>query len=181
MHASSPVLAPLVSTKEAERDTAGVQLVLNPAGFGDWRGLLDFLINEFSHTKGRVFPPSTVYQMTPEDVASRAAREDLLLAWSGNALAGCLFLKEDQDALFLGRFAIAARYRGSGLARKMLQLAEVRARDKNLSRLKLETRVALTENQEKFRRLGFEITGCRCHEGFDTPTTFVMTKALRRP
>ncbi|MES0880849.1 GNAT family N-acetyltransferase [Roseibium sp. SCP14] len=153
-------------------------LELNPGDFHDWARLLDFLKIAFAHTQGRVSPPSTVYQMTAKDVAMRAAQEDLLLAFSGKALSGCLFLKEEADALFLGRFAIAADHQGSGLARRMLSVAEARAREKNLCLLKLETRVSLKENQEKFMRLGFDITGSRCHTGYSEPTTLIMCKHL---
>jgi GNAT superfamily N-acetyltransferase len=167
-----------ITSRTRNSSESSLTLELNPAGFHDWAGLLDFLKVAFAHTKGRVSPPSTVYQMTAEGIAIRAAQEDLLLAFCGHALSGSLFLKEEVDALFLGRFAIASDHQGTGLARRMVEVAEARAREKKRSFLKLETRVALKENQEKFLRLGFEIAGSRCHPGYSEPTTLIMRKRL---
>ena len=153
-------------------------LTLNPAGFEDWSGLLQLMRQAFAHTIGKVDPPSTVYSLTPEDLASRAEREHLLLATDQDQLVGCLFLGERPGELFLGRFALHADYQGSGLARRMVEMAAELARHGGRARLALETRTTLLGNQARFRTLGFEITGGRAHAGHHGITTYRMARRL---
>ena len=153
-------------------------ITLNPHRFGDWPALLDLLRHAFAHTIGKVEPPSTVYCCSVADLALRARRENLMVAYDGEKLVGSLFLKETEEELFLGRFAICAEHRGSSLARRMIERAVILGRQRGKSRLALETRTALTENQAKFRALGFEITGGRAHAGYHGITTYRMARRL---
>lgn len=155
------------------------RIVLDPVGFDDWQGLLTLLKREFAHTIGKVDPPSTVYQTSPQDLQLRAAQSHLLLAYDGTRLIGCLFLDPRPHTLFLGRFAVDQTARGSGLARRMIEQAELLARQYGLATLSLETRTALEENQVKFKSLGFRITGGRAHDGYDEITTLRMTMPVR--
>ena len=155
-------------------DALPPEIVINPKEFDDWEALLDLMRLAFAHTIGRVDPPSTVYSCTAADLARRAEREHLMIARSSAQLAGCLFLKETEDELFLGRFAICAEHKGGGLARRMIESANTLARQYCKSRLALETRSTLVENQAKFRALGFEITGGRAHAGYHGITTYRM-------
>lgn len=156
----------------------GPVLSLNPGGFDDWTGLLDLMRDAFSDTIGRVDPPSTVFRSTLADLARRAETEDLLIARDARGLAGCLFLRHDWDELFLGRFAIARPHRGSGLARRMITRALSRALTTGKTRLVLETRVTLRDNQQRFRALGFSITGGRAHAGYTGVTTLRMVRPI---
>ncbi|WP_052248897.1 GNAT family N-acetyltransferase [Leisingera sp. ANG-Vp] len=175
---TSPADTPAPAAAEALADDKGVKITLNPENFDDWPGLLGLLRHAFARTVGRVDPPSTVYCCTAADLAQRAASEHLMIAIEGNRLAGCLFLKEQENALFLGRFAIQSDYMGGGLARRMISCAATLARQRGKSHLVLETRTALVENQAKFRALGFEITGGRAHPGYHGITTFRMARRL---
>lgn len=154
------------------------RITLNPEGFEDWPALLDLLRHAFSHTIGKVDPPSTVYGCSAVDLALRARNEHLMIATQGDKLAGCLFLKDTGDALFLGRFAIHNDHRGRCLARRMIGRAVLWARRHGKSRLVLETRTTLLENQAKFRALGFEITGGRAHAGYHGITTYRMARRV---
>lgn len=159
-------------------DAPQPEIVISPEGFDEWEALLDLLRQAFAHTIGRVEPPSTVYSCTAADLARRADREHLMIARSSAQLAGCLFLKEAKDELFLGRFAVRAEHKGGGLARRMIERASTLARQCCKTRLVLETRTTLVENQAKFRALGFEITGGRAHAGYHGITTYRMTCRL---
>jgi ribosomal protein S18 acetylase RimI-like enzyme len=163
---------------QLQNDNAEIDLVLNDGQFSDWVELLVLLRREFAHTQGKVSPPSTVYSCSAQDLAKRAKNEHLLLAYDGNLLVGCLFIKFEADHLFLGRFAIDGTYRSIGLARRMIYKASQMAQAANLKKLALETRVELTDNQTKFSALGFEITSGRSHSGTGPVTTYRMEKAL---
>lgn len=176
---TSPAGSPAAATPDAPSVYALPEIALNPDGFGDWTGLLGLLRHAFAHTVGKVDPPSTVYSCTAADLARRAEFEHLMIARDRARLAGCLFLKEAKDALFLGRFAIRAEHKGSGLARGMIEQASALARQRGKSCLVLETRTALKENQAKFRAMGFEITGGRAHAGYRGITTYRMAHRLR--
>lgn len=166
--------------RSATTPTAGgpVKLVKNASGFDDWAGLLHLLRSAFSYTQGVVFPPSTVFEMSEADLQLRAKNENLVLGLVDDRPVACLFIKDLPDKLFLGRFAIASPYRGRGLARKMIEVAEAHAKASGLSVLELETRVELTANQAKFRALGFETCGGRAHEGCDYQTTLTFRKRM---
>jgi GNAT superfamily N-acetyltransferase len=82
------------------------------------------------------------------------------------------------DALYLGRLAVAAAHRGSGLARALVAAAEAEARARGLGTLELQIRIELTENHAAFARLGFAKTGETAHDGYDRPTSITMRKAL---
>ena len=144
--------------------------------FNDWQGLLDLMHKAFAQNVGKVDPPSTVYESTARSLKNRAERERLLLAYIGHKLVGCLFMRREEDELFLSRFAILPGLQGSGLARRMITEAERVALQLGLASLTLEVRVELFANQQKFTSLGFDIVGGRSHSGFSRITTLKMTK-----
>ena len=90
----------------------------------------------------------------------------------------CIFLKEKDDNLYIGKLAVDDGMRGSGHARRLIELAQERALSKGLSALELETRVELLENHETFRRLGFTKIDEGMHDGFDKPTYIIMRKKI---
>jgi ribosomal protein S18 acetylase RimI-like enzyme len=89
----------------------------------------------------------------------------------------CVFLTPQPGALYVGKLAVAASHRGQGLARRLIDLAEARARVLRLPVLELQTRVELVENQAAFRAMGFEEVGRTAHPGYDRPTSITY----RRP
>ncbi|MGI9356298.1 MAG: GNAT family N-acetyltransferase [Rhizobiaceae bacterium] len=160
------------------RSVDQVELNKNAPEFDDWSGLLQLLRSEFLYTQGLVSPPSTVFELSETDLKQRAEKENLLLGLVDGQPVACLFFNELPDKLFLGRFAIASHFRGRGLARKMVGVAEAHARSLGLSVLELETRVNLTVNQVKFCALGFKICGGRAHEGYESQTTLTLRMSI---
>jgi ribosomal protein S18 acetylase RimI-like enzyme len=73
---------------------------------------------------------------------------------------------------------VAASHRGQGLARRLIDQAEARARALQLPALELQTRVELVENQAAFRAMGFEEVGRTAHEGYDHPTSITFRRAV---
>ncbi|MEI2652271.1 MAG: GNAT family N-acetyltransferase [Microthrixaceae bacterium] len=75
------------------------------------------------------------------------------------APVACVFLTPKPGALYVGKLAVADSHRGQGLARRLIDRAEARAREMGLPALELQTRVELVENQAAFLAMGFREVG----------------------
>lgn len=157
-----------------------VDVVVRPAGFDDWNGLLALLRESFAYMEGRIDPPSSLHNLNAGGLAQKADEEDLILAFVDSVLAGCLFAVPRGELLYLGKIAVRPGMQGRGLARRMMTLAEAGARSRGMKGLELQTRVELTENHRAFAALGFEKVGETCHPGF-TRTTSVSFRKLLQP
>ncbi len=147
-----------------------------PAQFSDWEALLSLILGSFAYMDGRIDPPSSAHRLTPDTLRARAKTEHLYIA--GSPLNGCAFFAEQPDALYIGKLAIAPAVQGKGLGRAFLIEAEALARSLGLPRLRLETRIELTQNHAAFARFGFTQTAEKAHPGFTRPTSITMEKQL---
>ena len=117
-----------------------------------------------------------LHRLTAEGVARQAETGEVWLI--GTPPVACLFLTRLPQALYLGKLAVDPQVQGRGLARRLLEVAEGRARALGLPALELQARVELTENHATFRALGFTETGRTAHHGFDRPTAVSFRKTL---
>ena len=130
----------------------------------------------FAPLDARIDPPSSVSALSPRKLAEDAARGEL---WSlGDPPMACVLLRTAEDHLYIGKLAVAAEARRQGLARRLLALAEDRARHHGKPMLLLQSRVELVENHALFRSAGFEETGRTSHPGFAAPTLITFRKVL---
>ena len=141
----------------------------------DWQALLSLIRAEFAFMEGRIDPPSSMHRLTPEAIAAHSRSAEV---WAiGTPPVACVFLTPKPDSLYVGKLAVAANHRRRGLARRLIELAETRARALGKPFLELETRVELTENQTAFAAMGFAEVGRTAHAGHDRPTSITY----RRP
>jgi ribosomal protein S18 acetylase RimI-like enzyme len=142
----------------------------------DLPAVIDLIRRSFAYMDARINPPSSLGKMTLEDARAHALAHEI---WAIGAppVAAC-FLTIEENRLYLGRLAVDHTVRRQGLARKLFDLAEMRARAMGLPCIELGSRVELTENHATFRALGFEKIGESSHEGFDRPTTLWFRKTL---
>ena len=130
----------------------------------------------FAYMEGRIDPPSSLYALTVSDLVKQAEKGEV---WAvGSPPIACVFLTEKTDCLYLGKLAVHGVERGNGLARKMVSLAEDRARDMGKPYLELQTRIELVENHAAFAKLGFTRTATGKHPGFDRVTECTMRKRV---
>lgn len=149
------------------------------AGFDDWAELLALLHAAFAGMEGRIDPPSSLHRLDETSLAAKAAEETLILAHDADGrLAGCVFLKPEATALYVGKLAVAPDAQGRGIGRSLMLAAEDAARAAGRRRLRLQTRVELTENHATFAAMGFVETARTSHPGFDRPTTVEMMRLL---
>ncbi|GGE41764.1 acetyltransferase [Primorskyibacter flagellatus] len=129
----------------------------------------------FAYMDGRIDPPSSLARMPVAALAQEAGTNEL---WIIPGPLACVILTPKPDHLYIGKLAVADAARGRGLARRLLTLAETRAKALGLPRLQLQTRVELTENHATFAALGFRETGRSSHPGFDRPTSLTFARDL---
>ncbi len=142
----------------------------------DLPDILSLIQTAFAYMDGRIDPPSSMYQLTLETLSKQAeAAEIWTIGWPPKA---CVFLTPKAECLYLGKLAVASDTRGQGLARRLIALAEDRARALRLPRIDLQTRIELTENHSTFYALGFHETRRTAHAGYTRPTSITFSKAV---
>ncbi|HWK69093.1 MAG TPA: GNAT family N-acetyltransferase [Rhizobiaceae bacterium] len=154
------------------------RIIGRPERFEDWQALLDLILRSFAYMDGVIDPPSSANRLTPQALEARARQETLLLAYQGEQLAGCLFLADRGDHVYLGKLAIEPALQGLGLGRRFVEAAERLARSAGKKALELETRIELHGNHAVFARLGFTEVARTAHPGFERPTSITMRKVL---
>lgn len=138
--------------------------------------ILSLIQRSFAYMDGRIDPPSSMVRLTLADIAEQCATGEVWVI--GSPPVACVVLTGKPGRLYLGKLAVDAQARGQGLARRMVELAEDRARAKGYAELELQVRVELVENQATFAKLGFRKVGETAHEGYDRPTSITMRKAV---
>ena len=146
----------------------------------DWQSLLALIQTAFAHMDGRIDPPSSMHALTEADLARQSTKAEIW-AISPDPKAppvACVVLTPKAHALYVGKLAVAKTHRGQGLARRLITLAETRARALGLPALELQVRVELAENHATFRALGFRKTAETAHPGYTRPTSCTFTEDL---
>jgi ribosomal protein S18 acetylase RimI-like enzyme len=139
--------------------------------------MLALLRRAFAFMEGRIDPPSSLHDLTPEVLGAQAeAGEIWIIDGADGGIAACIVLTPKPHALYLGKLAVAPGHRGQGLARRLIDHAETRARARGLPALELQTRVELVENQAAFRAMGFVEVGRTAHPGYDRPTSITYRR-----
>lgn len=140
-----------------------------------WPPILALLHGAFAFMDGRIDPPSSLHDLTPEALSQQAKVGQI---WVIGAPVACVFLTAKPGVLYVGKLAVAEGQRGQGLARQLIGQAEVQARELGLGALELQTRVELVENQATFRAMGFHEVGRTAHAGYDRPTSITYRRAV---
>ena len=96
----------------------------------------------------------------------------------GLPAVACFVLREQAEALYLGKLAVAVEMRGQGLARELVELAVTRARVWGKVSVELKVRIELVENQRAFEAMGFSRVRNEAHAGFERPTSVVMRRLV---
>jgi len=139
--------------------------------------VLRLIQTSFAYMTGRIDPPSTMHQLTVSALAQMAKDSSVLAL--GDPVAACLVAKPLPHALYLGKIAIASDLRGRGVLRALLERSEELARSLSLSRLELQVRIELVENQKIFGKCGFVETARNAHPGYHRATEITMQKLLK--
>ncbi|QRM45615.1 GNAT family N-acetyltransferase [Rhizobium sp. BG4] len=147
-------------------------------GFGRWSELVELILSSFAHMNGRIDPPSSALDLTPDALRAKAVAEIGYVALQDGAIAGCMFLRPESACLYLGKLAVAPELQGRGIGKQLLAVAEAVARERSLETIRLDTRIELTGNHAAFAAMGFVRTAEKSHPGFDRVTYVEMRKTL---
>ncbi len=141
--------------------------------------LLRLIQDAFATMDGVIDPPSSAKLLNTQHLREKAEQETAYAADYQGRLAGCVFLADKGDHLYLGKLAVDAQFRGCGLARLLTEQAEKLALTRSMSHIDLQVRIELTDNQRLFKRLGFVVVAETMHPGFDRVTSLTMRKYLK--
>lgn len=155
-----------------------ITIAEKPQDFDAWQELLELLRMSYAYMDGRIDPPSSLHRLDAASLAEKSEQETLLLAWDGETLAGCCFLREANESFYIGKLAVDPRRQGLGIGRRLLTYTADLARQKGRSALELETRIELVENHRAFAALGFRKTGESTHPGYSRSTSITMRREL---
>lgn len=161
-------------------EAADVQIT-TATTFDDWDGLHALLTQAFAGMKGRIDPPSSLNQMTPDSLRQKATEETLLIASRGAYPVGCVFARQDGMNLYVGKVAVRPALHGQGIGSALIGAAEQFGRTLGTQTATLESRVELTENHRLFERLGYCEVARTAHKGYDQPTSITFAKPLTGP
>ncbi|THD85307.1 GNAT family N-acetyltransferase [Aliigemmobacter aestuarii] len=146
----------------------------------DWSALLGLIRSSFAYMDGRVDPPSSIHRTTEADLSQMADEGEVWVidAPQVSGPVACMVLTPRPDCLYIGKVAVADAWRGTGLSRRLIDLAVDRARVHGLPALELQVRVELADNHAIYQRLGFVETGRTAHPGFDRPTSVTYRRSV---
>jgi GNAT superfamily N-acetyltransferase len=142
----------------------------------DWPALLALITRAFAGMEGRIDPPSSLHRLTPDGIARQAEEGEVWVI--GTPPVACIFLTPQGDALYLHKLAVDPDAQRQGHARRLMALAETRARALGLPALELSTRVELFEKHATFRALGFRQVAETRHDGYDRTTSLTFRRTL---
>ena len=154
-----------------------VQIEINPK-FDDFVSLLALLHRSFAYMDGRIDPPSSLHKLDVDAMHEKARDETLLTAMDGEKLVGCLFVARNAGTLYLGKLAVDESARGNGVARQLIDVANLIGKQWSCKTIELEVRLELTENQSFFTHLGFDKVGESSHEGYTQPTSYRYRRSI---
>ena len=155
-------------------DATSIVVRLAGADFSDWETVRRLILDAFAYMEARIDPPSSALLLTAQSMQTDAAKGALLLAMRDRDLAGCVFVRPKDDALYVYKFAVQPGLLGRGVGRALMAAVRNEATRLGIKTLELQTRIELVENHATSARLGFVKTGEAAHAGFDRPTSITM-------
>jgi GNAT superfamily N-acetyltransferase len=132
----------------------------------------------FAEMSAPVDPPPSALRKTAESVAGTIASGGGACAHAGEALVGVVLWAEKDAGLYVTRLSVRPDWRGRGIARALMGMAEAEARRRALPRMHLSTRLVLADNRRLFAACGFEERQKHAHPGYSKPTFVHMEKLL---
>lgn len=117
-------------------------------------------LQAYYHLLAEKIPALTADMLTlplSDPAAYRAPHGAFLIAWSDDLPIGCVSLRRlTATTAEVKRLWVDPQARGQGLARRLMQTLEIRAKTLGYSQLKLDTNAALAEAITLYRREGWQ-------------------------
>ncbi|MBE9604664.1 GNAT family N-acetyltransferase [Acetobacteraceae bacterium H6797] len=110
-----------------------------------------------------------------DDYAALIAAGEVTVSEGESGLLGVLVLEEREGRFWLENIAVSPAAAGTGLGRRLLDVAEEEARRRGHGEIWLFTNALMAKNVEIYTRRGYAVVERRQEKGFDR---FYMSKAL---
>jgi ribosomal protein S18 acetylase RimI-like enzyme len=147
-------------------------------GKEDIRQVLHIIKTAFSEQKGKVNPPSSAESKTLEILENELKTANALVVEIGEIVIASVFYHVNSEETYIDRLAVLPEFRRQGLGKLLMEEIERRSIDVGIWTLSLSVRIELTDQQNYYKNMGYEILSYEAHEGFETPTYVVMKKKL---
>jgi GNAT superfamily N-acetyltransferase len=102
-----------------------------------------------------------------DDYARRQRDAQLYIASLGGEQVGVAVLVRADDHVELNNVAVHPRWQGRGIGRALIAFAEETARAQGVPELRLYTHVTMTENIQRYARIGFIETHRGTEDGYE--------------
>jgi ribosomal protein S18 acetylase RimI-like enzyme len=151
---------------------------LRDANQDDIPTLAHVIAAAFEEHRGKLTPPSSSLNKSPESVKQELQTAKAILAYTDDEMIGCVFYSPKGDFVCLAHLAILPDYRGQGIAKTLMQEVETKALEGGFSKVRLSVRLALEETRAFYERLGYTFYSYGTHLGFTEPTHVTLEKRL---
>jgi GNAT superfamily N-acetyltransferase len=143
---------------------APADLSVRPAAPGDAPGVAACVEAAYRHYVERngKYPAPML-----DDYAQVIAEHDVTVAECGGEVAGVLVVREAEEGFLLDNIAVHPGRQGAGVGRRLLRLAEDKARAAGYDSIYLYTQEIMVENQELYARIGYAEYARRHEVGLD--------------
>ena len=156
----------------------GNPITIRPARMDEAEAIVALIHRAFAQYRGRLQPESSALSEDADKIGALMAQGVVLLAEEGEQITGCVAIQRKPDCIYAGRLAVDPAARGNGTGRALMAAAEDVARSLGRGPLRVDVRLALTENRAFFRSLGFVEGTHHRHPGFAEPTYVELEKIL---
>jgi predicted N-acetyltransferase YhbS len=153
-------------------------IVLREATTTDVPTLVAVVRAAFADYQGQLHPPSGAHHETTDTVRQYLNTGFAALALIDSQVVGCVFYHQEATHMYLGRLSVLQEFRRHGVGQALVAYVEQRAQTLHVPRVQLGVRLALPHLQAYYARLGYGAVSYTAHEGYTTPTSVVMEKAV---
>jgi ribosomal protein S18 acetylase RimI-like enzyme len=138
-------------------------LEVRPAGVEDAPAISECVAAAYRHYIARLGkPPGPML----DDYRAVIQQHEVLVLTEGARIIGLLVLKRQLQSLLVDNVAVHPDYKGKGLGRKLMAIAEEKARRLGLCTVTLYTNECMTENIELYKKPGYAETERKTEQGY---------------
>ena len=140
------------------------EIKLRSALENDVPGIIECVENAYHHYIDRIGKkPGPML----DDYAEAISIHEVYVAEEADRIAGILVLIKQDNTLLLDNVAVHNDFQRRGIGRKLMSLAEQRARQLGYSNIELYTHELMTENYQAYLKLGYMEVDRRTVKGYD--------------
>jgi ribosomal protein S18 acetylase RimI-like enzyme len=154
------------------------EIYLRDATNNDTTAIANIITLAFEEHRGRLEPPSSSLNKTPESVRQELQSANAIVAIKDNQMIGCVFYSLKDSFVYLAHLAVLPEHRGLGIAKALMQKVEEKALEHHHTTIRLSVRLALEKTRNFYERMGYSFLSYGLHPGFTQPTYVTLERHL---